>query len=120
MNEDVDLGLRLSRCGSILFAPNARLAHFHDPAGRVSPQQAAEDDLFNRFYVLHRTCGRPALVAFGLVLAFAIVESSSNVAGSLVRRAWNQTGRLMRGRWSAVGKILRATIPVERWRILAR
>ena len=64
MNEDVDLSLRLARQGHILFCPYARLGHFHDPGGRVSPQESAEDDLVNRFHALHRSAGRSRSAAF--------------------------------------------------------
>ncbi len=58
MNEDVDLGLKLSRVGPILFCPRARMAHHQSPNGRVSVSMAAEDDLFNRFLILRRTVGK--------------------------------------------------------------
>ena len=110
MNEDVDLALRMAKHGKILFCPQARLGHFHDPGGRVSAQQAAEDDLFNRYHVLKRTCGHSRLRAFGLVLTFAAVEGTSNLAGALRRGRWGQTGQLLRGRLSALGKTLLATL----------
>lgn len=106
MNEDVDLSLRLGRQGSILFCPHARLGHFHDPGGRVSPQQAAEDDLFNRFHVLHRSAGRSRIAAFGLVMLFAMIESTSNLVGALLRGRPGQSGRLLRGRAAALLRIV--------------
>ena len=109
MNEDVDLALRVARQGRILFSPHARLGHFHDPGGRVSAQQAAEDDLFNRFYVLKRTCGHSSLGAFRLALMFAAIECTSNLLGAVRRGHWGQTGCLMRGRLSALRRTLHAT-----------
>ena len=45
MNEDVDLGLRLTRVGRIVFCPSARMGHFQTPGGRLSPMNVAEDEL---------------------------------------------------------------------------
>lgn len=106
MNEDVDLALRVARQGDILFTPYARLGHFHDPGGRVSVQQAAEDDLFNRYHILRKTCGHSVLGAFGLVVLFLTVEALSNCAGSLLRLRWGQTGLLLTGRVAALGRIV--------------
>jgi GT2 family glycosyltransferase len=86
MNEDVDLGLRLAREGKILFCPAARLGHFHDPGGRVSPKQAAEDDIFNRFHVLQKSAGRSRSSALRSVSLFWLIESASAISGSLIRR----------------------------------
>lgn len=107
MNEDVDLGLRLARQGRLLFCPAARLGHFHDPGGRVSPKQAAEDDLYNRYHVLHRSAGHTKSAAFGLVILFLAVESMSNLAGSARRLRWGATGMLIRGRVRALWRIFR-------------
>lgn len=106
MNEDVDLGLKLSRVGRIVFNPSARLGHFHAPGGRVSPRQAAEDDLYNRFMVLRFTRNHSALAAFGLVLLFFAVETASNFAGNLIRRRRNGSGALALGRLQALGRIV--------------
>ena len=43
INEDIDLGLKISKFGQIVFCPDARMGHFHDPVGRVSAKIAAED-----------------------------------------------------------------------------
>ena len=109
MNEDVDLSIRLSRIGPILFCPQARLAHFHDPAGRVAPRQGAEDDVFNRFFVLYRTAGHTRWRALGLVAAFVLVESASNAAGALRRLQWRDTGRLIAGRFSGLRQAVAAS-----------
>lgn len=85
INEDVDLGIKLSRVGKIVFCPMARMAHYHDPRGRVSISEAAEDDLHNRFFVLHRTVGKSCVEAFGLVLIFYIGETLSDLLGCLRR-----------------------------------
>src|SRR3712207_7545971 len=37
--------------------PDARMAHHHAPGGRVTKFLAAEDDLFNRYFILRRTLG---------------------------------------------------------------
>lgn len=85
MNEDVDLGLKLSRVGRILFCPAARMAHHHAPGGRVTMAVAAEDDLYNRFLVLRRTCQKSATRTFGLISLFLLVETVSHFLGSLKR-----------------------------------
>jgi GT2 family glycosyltransferase len=85
VNEDVDFGIKLSRVGKIVFCPVARMAHNHDPLGRVSIAEAAEDDLHNRFFVLHRTMEKSCLNALGLVLLFYFGETLSNLLGCLRR-----------------------------------
>lgn len=107
-NEDVDLSLRLGRQGQILFCPQARLGHFHDPGGRMSLKLAAEDDLFNRFNVLHRTVGHSRLTAFYFVSVFALIECASNLAGAIYRRRWGPTGKLFLGRIAALSRIMRS------------
>lgn len=106
MNEDVDLSIRVASQGHILFCPSAKLGHFHDPGGRVSPGQAAEDDLFNRFHILHRSAGRSRWVAFRLVLLFAAVESTSNLFGAIRRGKAGHSVELFRGRAAAICRIL--------------
>ncbi len=101
-NEDVDLGRKLSRMGRILFCPAARMAHHHTPGGRVSASVAAEDDLYNRYFVLRRTCGKSVMNSFCLVVLFLVVETSSHFLGCLKR--CNFTGFMPRclGRLRAV------------------
>ncbi len=88
INEDVDLGIKISRVGQILLCPSARLAHFHAPSGRVSVQTAAEDDVYNRAFVLRRTLRRTAPAALCLVALFVLIESCSNLLGAAKRRTW--------------------------------
>ena len=87
MNEDVDLGLKLSRVGPILFCPRARMAHHQSPNGRVSVSMAAEDDLFNRFLILRCTVGKSAGPAFALVGVFFLIETASGFLGCFQRFA---------------------------------
>jgi len=68
LNEDVDLGIKLAKIGRILFCPSARMGHFHAAGGRVSPINAAEDDLYNRYLIMCRTQGRSVLSALGQIL----------------------------------------------------
>ncbi|MBT6199309.1 MAG: glycosyltransferase family 2 protein [Gammaproteobacteria bacterium] len=105
VNEDVDLSMKVARQGTLLFCPSAKLAHFHDPAGRVAPLQAAEDDLYNRYQILHRTMARSAISAFGLCLLFFAIETLSNAMGGLLRWEWSHSVQLMRGRLSALWRI---------------
>ena len=106
MNEDVDLGLKLNRVGTILMCPAARMAHTQAPSGRVSVAIAAEDDLFNRYLILRRTLGRSPLNAFGLVCLFVAVETLGNLVGSIRRRRGNGLGARLAGRSRAIARIL--------------
>ena len=85
INEDIDLGLKISKFGQIVFCPDARMGHFHDPAGRVSVKIAAEDDLYNRYLVMRITQERSAVAAFALVVLYFIIETASNFVGCLLR-----------------------------------
>jgi GT2 family glycosyltransferase len=107
-HEDVDLGLRLSRIGPLLFCPQARLAHFHDPAGRLSLRAAAEDDLHNRYCVLRFTLGRSRPGALAAVLGYAALESASNAAGAARRGRAGAAPALLAGRLRALARLLRA------------
>lgn len=106
MNEDVDLGLKISTVGTIVFCPAARMAHHHAPAGRVSAAVAAEDDLYNRYLILRRTVGRSRWHAFGLVCLFLGVETLGNLGGSLWRFQGHGFIPRLAGRLKAVGRIL--------------
>lgn len=104
INEDVDLGVKLSRVGKIALCPLARMAHNHDPLGRVSVCDAAEDDLYNRFFVLHRTIGKSCAAAFAVILIFYIGETLSNLLGCLLRcKGGKVVFQRLRGRSRAVG-----------------
>lgn len=83
LNEDVDLGIKLRRQGTILFWPAARLAHHHAPGGRVSVAIQAEDDVYNRFQIMKTTMALGAVKAFFHTLAYVLVETASNVVGSM-------------------------------------
>jgi len=106
MNEDVDLGLKISRLGQIVFCPGARMAHFHDPVGRVSAKIAAEDDLYNRYFVMRLTQQKSAMAAFGLVVLYFCIESVSNLIGSLVRLRWDGFWSRLCGRTYALFRIM--------------
>jgi GT2 family glycosyltransferase len=113
MNEDVDLGLKLTRVGRILFCPAARMGHFHAPGGRVSPMNVAEDDLYNRYLVMHRTQRRSALSAFGLVLLYFTIETGSNLGGCIRRLRTNGFGARTVGRMCALLRILLGKAPLK-------
>lgn len=110
INEDVDLGLKIAKVGRIVFCPSARMAHWHAPGGRVAPRVAAEDDLYNRFWILHRTQGRTAAEAFGQVLLFFSLETASNFAGCVRRGRSDGFGARLAGRLSAMTKILKLVL----------
>jgi GT2 family glycosyltransferase len=111
INEDVDLGLKLRRTGRLMFCPAARMAHHHASGGRVSNFLAAEDDLFNRFFILRRTLGYSLLRSFGLVLLYFSVETASQFLGCLRRLNFGGFLAAFTGRIRAFGRIL---IPIVR------
>jgi len=111
INEDVDLGLKLRKLGRIVFCPAARMAHHHAPSGRVSTLVAAEDDLFNRFFILRRTLGYGLLRSFSLVLLYFGVETASQFLGCVRRLNFRGFLAPLSGRIRAFGRIL---IPIVR------
>ena len=111
INEDVDLGLKLRKVGRIMFCPAARMAHHHAPSGRVSSLIAAEDDLFNRFFILRRTLGYGLLRSFSLVVLYFGVETSSQFLGCARRLNFQGFVAPLSGRIRAFGRIL---IPIAR------
>lgn len=106
INEDVDLGLKLRRVGRIMFCPDARMAHHHAPGGRVTKFLAAEDDLFNRYFILRRTLGQHFLRAFGLVVLYFAVETISQFLGCVRRLNFRGFFAPFSGRLRAFGRIL--------------
>jgi GT2 family glycosyltransferase len=111
INEDVDLGLKLRRVGTIMFCPAARMAHHHAPSGRVTLLMAAEDDLFNRFFILRRTMGLSLPRSFGLVLLYFAVETTSQFLGCVRRLNFRGFVAPLTGRLRAFGRLL---IPLAR------
>jgi GT2 family glycosyltransferase len=111
INEDVDLGLKLRRVGKIMFCPAARMAHHHAPSGRVTMFMAAEDDLFNRFFILRRTMALSFPRSFGLVLLYFTVETTSQFLGCVRRLSFRGFVAPLTGRLRAFGRLL---IPLAR------
>ena len=109
INEDVDLGLKLRRAGRIMFCPDARMAHHHAPGGRVTKFLAAEDDLFNRYFILRRTLGNHFLLAFSLVVLYFVVETMSQFLGCVRRLNFRGFVEQFGGRLRAFGRILIST-----------
>lgn len=105
INEDMDLSLKLSRIGRILFCPAARMTHHHAPEGRVTAMLAAEDDLFNRFFILRHTLGRSTLRAFWLVTIYFAIETTSHFLGCLRRLNFRNFFPRLRGHLRALGRI---------------
>ena len=110
INEDVDLGLKMRRAGRIMFCPAARMAHHHAPSGRVTKFVAAEDDLFNRYFILRRTVQAGVLRAFGLVVLYFAVETASQFLGCVRRLSFRGFLAPLSGRLRAFGRIL---IPIR-------
>jgi GT2 family glycosyltransferase len=111
INEDVDLGLKLRRVGKIMFCPAARMAHHHAPSGRVTMFMAAEDDLFNRFFILRRTLELSLVSSFSLVLLYFTVETTSQFLGCVRRLNFRGFVAPLTGRLRAFGRLL---IPIAR------
>ena len=105
INEDVDLSLKLGRIGRILFCPAARMSHHHAPGGRVAPMLAAEDDLFNRFFILRQTLGMSMLRAFWLVTVYFTTETTSHFLGCVRRLSFRNFFPRLRGHLRALGRI---------------
>ena len=105
MNEDVDLGIKLSRIGKILLCPDARMAHEHAPGGRVSVMIAAEDDLYNRYFILRRTVKYGILHAYGLAVLFLMVETIGPFLGGLYRLRFDGFIPRLAGRIRALAAI---------------
>ncbi len=105
INEDVDLSLKLSRVGRMLFCPAARMAHHHAPYGRVTAMLVAEDDLFNRFFILHRTLGMSTLRAVRLVTLYFSIETTSHFLGCVRRLNFQNFFPRLRGHLRALGRI---------------
>jgi hypothetical protein len=87
------------------------MAHHHAPLGRVTSFVAAEDDLFNRFFILRRTLRRGLLQSFALVLIYFAVETTSQFLGCLKRLNFKGFLAPLSGRLRAFGRIL---IPIVR------
>lgn len=115
-NEDVDFGIKLRRQGRILLCPAAKLAHYHAPGGRLSPRRTAEDDLFNRFVIMHRTQGQSIGAAMLLVLLFFSLETASSFAGSFRRLRVNGSCSRACGRIVALVKITGYAVSARRTR----
>ncbi len=109
MNEDVDLGLKLSRLGPIMLHPGARLAHHHASSGRVSVKDAAEDDIFNRYMVLHRTCNYTRVNACFLASVYALAEIFSNLLGNIWRWRFQDFLERSSGRLKGLARAFRQT-----------
>ena len=105
INEDVDLSLKLSRVGRILFCPAARMAHHQVPGNRVTTMLAAEDDLFNRFYILRHTTRMSALRSFWLVALYFTIETTSNFLGCMRRLNFRDFFSRLIGHLRALGRI---------------
>ena len=105
INEDVDLSLKLCRLGKILFCPAARMSHHHAPGGRVTPMLAAEDDLFNRFFILRQTLGMTPLRSFWFVTLYFSIETTSNFLGCVRRLNFRNFFPRLRGRLRALSRI---------------
>jgi GT2 family glycosyltransferase len=108
INEDVDFGIKLSRVGGILFSPDARMAHHQASAGRVPVALAVEDDVYNRFLVMHRTLNFSKPRSLLLILFYVSIESLSNILGATKRARLGLTLQLLHGRLRGLVQICRS------------
>ncbi len=122
INEDVDLGLKVARHGTIMFCPAARMGHFHAAGGRVTTAVAAEDDLYNRFVILRHTRQLGFVRAFGLAFVYFLIETASNLVGGARRGSWPGLGARTLGRLRALAHgLLTASDPLtHRLSVVAR
>lgn len=107
-NEDVDLGLKLARHGTIALCPSARMAHLHAPGGRASARVLAEDDLYNRYSILTRTLNRSRTSAMASVLTFFILETTGALAAAIRTFRANSFAARLSGRLTALLRIARS------------
>ena len=104
-NEDLDLGLKLARQGSIVLCPSARMAHMHAPGGRASIRVLAEDDLYNRYCIITRTLGRTRTSALASVLTYFLLETTSGLSATVRTFRANGFGARLSGRLTALIRI---------------
>ena len=105
MNEDVDLALKLARVGPLFLCPGARMAHLHEPAGRMPTGVVAEDDLYNRYRILRSTLNRSRVSAVLLMLTFFVIETLSGVAAAVRDGRVEVFGARLAGRLRALVRI---------------
>ena len=106
VNEDVDLGLKLGSIGAMFLCPAARMAHMHDPGGRASTRNVAEDDLYNRYCVLRYTQRRSRAASARLIVTFFFIETLSSIAAAARGRHVDGFGRRLTGRVQALVRIV--------------
>jgi GT2 family glycosyltransferase len=107
INEDIDLSLKLTKIGRLLFCPSARMAHHRASEGRVSRAVAAEDDLFNRFCILRWTVGKGLVLSLFFVTLYLGVETVSHLALAIRRWSFGDSLEPVRGYLRAVRRIMR-------------
>lgn len=105
-NEDVDISIKLSKLGTILFCPAAKLSHFHAPSGRLSPGEVAEDDIYNRFLIMHYTLGFSKAKSFRLIILYYFIETISDLVGLRQRKATSGRAGRISGRTRSIVRIL--------------
>jgi GT2 family glycosyltransferase len=108
INEDVDLGIKVSRVGRILFCPDARMAHHQAAGGRLPLVLTVEDDVYNRFLVMHRTLRFSKFRSLLLIVVYVCIESLSNLLGAVKRARFGLTLQLLHGRLRGLVQICRS------------
>ncbi len=110
MNEDVDLGIKLSQHGKLLLSAKAYMIHHHAPSGRVTAMLAAEDDLYNRFLVFKNTLRYSTTKAWQLVFTFLFIESISDFYFAAKSFSWKHFLAKAFGRVRATFRIIKLAI----------
>jgi hypothetical protein len=81
------------------------MSHHHAPGGKVTAMVAAEDDVFNRFFILRQTLGMSALRAFLLVTLYFGIETTSSFLGCVRRLNFRNFFPRLGGHLRALGRI---------------
>jgi hypothetical protein len=84
------------------------MAHHHAPGGRAGVGVVAEDDVYNRYAILHFTVGRGRASAALLVTLYVAIETMSAIAASVRRRRGDGFSDRLAGRLRALARIASA------------
>jgi GT2 family glycosyltransferase len=110
MNEDVDLGIKLTNLGQILLCHDAYMVHSQALDGRPPLDVRAEDDLFNRFMILKVTAAHGTFKSLRLVTLFLFVETISGAWAVLRSGRFADFFACLSGRTKAMVKIVESLI----------
>ena len=109
INEDVDLGIKLSRIGKVVLSPRALIRHERSAVRRSGERRSAEDDIYNRYQIMRQTQGRSSINAMSLLMTYFLVETASSIY-SRVLGSDVSAFQLLIGRLSGLFKLARRKI----------